>query len=123
MSVHRESLKDAQTFDLYVNLWIAAVKEGTVVASEPSLVRFLGLADRKELAEVEEARQDLQDSIKRARNLLEEYWFEQLRRPSREVNVAGPIFALKAQAGYRDTDKGNAQPVTVNVYGPHAKNL
>jgi len=118
------ALNDAQTLELYVNMWAARRDEEGFTLSEPSLALALGLDDVDELRELETSRPELTGPLKRARTVLADYWFGQLRRPSREVNVAGPIFALKAQLGYRDTDKAQKQaPVTVNLFADHASKL
>ena len=118
------ALQDAQVLDTYIKLWESRASEDGYTLSEPSLALAIGLDTVEELKELEESRPDLTAPLKRARTVLASYWFGQLRRPSREINVAGPIFALKAQLGYRDTDKAQkTAPINVNIYSDHAKKL
>ncbi len=105
----------------FINLWKYAVNAREIVSSPASLALALGLKNQSQLDELR-AHPDFYDILEEAFTWMCADWYAQLRRPAREVNAQGIIYALKTM-GYTDNPKviERKEPFVINLHENHER--
>ena len=106
---------DPGTFDMMVDLYVAACDDKKEPLTIPGLALFLGFSCRQSLYEYQE-KEEFTDSIKRARSLVEA---DMIRR-GLATGGAMPIFILK-NMGYSDRQTTQIDPIKIVIEGSDAR--
>lgn len=104
----------AEQFDRKVDQYVKHCNQQDEPLTVPGLALFLGFADKSSLYQYQK-RDGFEDSVKRARTLIEQY----LVKRSMLGNPAGAIFILK-NMGYSDKQELRTEPIQIVISGKDA---